>query len=452
LNLTANSASAIKFWTRKMSRSGMDNNQQTVLQHGRSQSAGFSLVEVMVAMVIGMLGLIVMMQMFSMFEGQKRTTTGGDDAISSGAVSLYEIQRSIQQSGWGISSVQLIGCSVTAFIAGGAAIPLAPVTIYRSLGATINTPTGYPVIPNPDPDTDVIMIMSGNSSGAVEGVNIDSVPAANSYAVLAATSFGAALAGPPAVAADRVVAVPQARPNPCNLNLTSVTGVVSPNVTVAANSLVAIATGDRLFNLGNAPSVRVYAVRNRNLTVCNYRQSDCSIDPSGMTAAQVDAIWLPIANNVVSLRAEYGRDTTNTVPLPSPAIAMDGIVDRWDQTVATPTSAPPVSSYPDKNTQACGLIRVSAVRLALVARSNQPEKLLDGGAHVTNPAAAWTSLFWMGTDTAAHTIDATEAAAVAISLPSPDNTWPTWQDFRYKVFQTVIPLRNITSQGAVREC
>ena len=52
-------------------------------------AAGFSLVEVMVAMVIGLLGIIVMMQMFSVFEGQKRTTTGGDDANSSGAVSLY---------------------------------------------------------------------------------------------------------------------------------------------------------------------------------------------------------------------------------------------------------------------------------------------------------------------------------------------------------------------------
>ena len=38
-------------------------------------------------------------------------------------------------------------------------------------------------------------------------------------------------------------------------------------------------------------------------------------------------------------------------------------------------------------------------------------------------------------------------AAVGFTLPSPDPSWPTWQDFRYKVFQTLVPLRNVTTQG-----
>ena len=66
---------------------------------------GFSLVEIMVALVIGMLGIIVMMQVFAMFEAQKRTTTGGDDAISSGSIALYSLQRDIQHAGWGISAI-----------------------------------------------------------------------------------------------------------------------------------------------------------------------------------------------------------------------------------------------------------------------------------------------------------------------------------------------------------
>jgi type IV pilus assembly protein PilW len=76
-------------------------------------SAGFSLVEVMVAMVIALLGILVMTQVFSLFEGQRRTTSGGDDAITAGGIALYGIQRDIQQSGWGIGSAQLIGCTVT---------------------------------------------------------------------------------------------------------------------------------------------------------------------------------------------------------------------------------------------------------------------------------------------------------------------------------------------------
>ncbi len=65
---------------------------------------GFTLVEIMVAMVIGMLGIIIMMQMSSMFESQKRTTTGGDDALNAGAIALYGLQQSAQQAGYCFAS------------------------------------------------------------------------------------------------------------------------------------------------------------------------------------------------------------------------------------------------------------------------------------------------------------------------------------------------------------
>jgi len=44
------------------------------------RAAGFSLVELMIGLVIGMVAIVVMMQVFSVSEGYKRTTTGGDDA------------------------------------------------------------------------------------------------------------------------------------------------------------------------------------------------------------------------------------------------------------------------------------------------------------------------------------------------------------------------------------
>ncbi len=67
---------------------------------------GFTLVEIMVAMVIGMLSIIIMMQMFSQFEGQKRTTTGGDDAQNAGSIALYGIQQNIQQAGYCFSATR----------------------------------------------------------------------------------------------------------------------------------------------------------------------------------------------------------------------------------------------------------------------------------------------------------------------------------------------------------
>jgi type IV pilus assembly protein PilW len=48
-------------------------------------TAGFSLVEIMVGLAIGMLAVIVILQVFALSEGRKRTTTSGGDAQSNGA-------------------------------------------------------------------------------------------------------------------------------------------------------------------------------------------------------------------------------------------------------------------------------------------------------------------------------------------------------------------------------
>lgn len=68
----------------------------------KSRSLGFSLVELMVGMVIGLLATLVIMQVFSFFEGQKRTTTGGADAQTNGNVALYSIQREAAMAGYGL--------------------------------------------------------------------------------------------------------------------------------------------------------------------------------------------------------------------------------------------------------------------------------------------------------------------------------------------------------------
>ncbi len=67
-------------------------------------SAGFSLVDVMVGMVIALLGVIIMFQVFSVSEGLKRTTTSGGEALQNGALSLVALERTLKQAGYGIFS------------------------------------------------------------------------------------------------------------------------------------------------------------------------------------------------------------------------------------------------------------------------------------------------------------------------------------------------------------
>jgi type IV pilus assembly protein PilW len=341
--------------------------------------AGFSIVEMLIGLVIGMVAVIVMMQVFSVSEGYRRTTTGGDDAQNNGAIALYALQRDVRQSGYGFSTIQVIGCNVT-LRAGVVLNAMSPVTI------------NHPDIPAAD-GGDTLLVVYGNAAGSTEGESILAKPSQASYTIAAAA---ASASSPGAFAVgDRVIGQFLPRPTPCALSMEPVTAIAGATVSVAAG---VANTGGVLYNLGQTPKILVYAVRRGNLTVCDYMASDCS--EAGSVANS--AIWVPIASNIVSLRAQYGRDTAPT---------MKATVDTYDQ--AAPATA-------------CDWARILAVRFVLVARSSELDKNT-----VTNAAPTWSG-----------------AASQPIDLSGDAN----WQRFRYKTFQTVVPLRNMAWQGAQTGC
>jgi type IV pilus assembly protein PilW len=352
----------------------------------RHRSAGFTLVEIMVGMVIGMFGLIIMMQVFSLSEETKRTTTSGGDASSTGAIALFGLQRDVRQAGYGASDTKILGCNLL-LRAGVTLNVMAPVTI------------NHASIPAGDANTDTLLVVYGNANGSTQGDGITSQPATGTYAVQTPTSF---------VNSDRVIASPPTRASPCNLVLDTVTGVINPNVTVATG--VASMTNGTLFNLGQTPRVQVYAVRSGNLTQCDFIANDCSL--AGNVANS--SVWVPIANNIASMRVEYGRDTTTPT--------MDGFVDIYDQTAPA---------------TACTIARVSALRVVLVARSALYEKTA-----VTTAAPTWEG----------GTVQTATAPTNPTSYPIDLTGNGTWQNYRYKVFQTVVPLRNLAWQGVQSGC
>lgn len=338
-----------------------------------ARSAGFSLIEILVGVGIGMIGILVIMQVFTISEGQRRTTSTGGDAQTTGAIALFTMERDIRQGGYGLASVNLLGCNVA--LPNGPTVPAAPVVV---------NPAG---VPAGDANTDVIAVFYGNANAAIEGDFIVQQPAATTYMVRTPSTF---------TSGDFVIAAPTPPPAPCNLTLAQ---IIAPptTTTVSVNSGQAGAANGTLFDLGQLPRVLVYAVRSGNLTVCDFTQSNCTGGVGDNT------IWSPVAENIVSLRAEYGRDTSGP--------PMDGIADVYDQT--TPTTA-------------CGWVRASALRIALVARSGQYDK-----NNVTTAAPTWAG-----------------TATTPIDLSGDGN----WQHYRYKIFQTVVPLRNIAWMGALTGC
>ena len=336
----------------------------------RRQTAGFSLVEIMVGLVIGMFSIIVMLQLFSLSEERKRTTTGGSDAMSEGVMALYALQHDIRQAGYGVAALDVLGCQVTV---SGVTMALAPVTI--------NPATA--IIPSGDANTDSLLVIYGNSEGQPQGV---------------------------AYTANTV------NPTPANRYV-----VIDSPCTAApiGSGATSRAVSGTFYDLGPNPKVLAYAVRSGNLTMCDYLAQDCSDV----------ANYATVANNIVSLRAQYGHDNVTT-PYPHPAGLTPGVPDPGTGNIA----AYQVDSYdqtqgqdlPVGATVACKWARTGAIRLALVARSVLIEKDV-----VTTAAPVW---------------EGSDGAPIDLSATA------DWGNYRYKLFQTVVPLRNVTWMGVQEGC
>ena len=110
----------------------MKSNQHHSLHH----QAGFSLVEILVGLVIGLIATLVIMQVFSVFEGQKRTTSGSSDAQTNGSIALYNITKELEMAGFGLppipsptlqKTVSAFAC--TTLTPGAGVTDISPVTI-----------------------------------------------------------------------------------------------------------------------------------------------------------------------------------------------------------------------------------------------------------------------------------------------------------------------------------
>lgn len=368
----------------------------------RLRQHGFSIIEIMVGLAIGLATVVIMMQMLSNAEASKRISAGGNDAQMNGALALYTLQRDIQASGYGISSYAILGCTLSYQTTTDGAtvnVVLAPVTISPS-----NVPLG-------DTGTDTLLVIYGNGIGSSEGDALISTSTSGTYQI--GTTIAVATG-------DTLIAQTTTRPSPCNLTADTVNNVATTKLSVAPG-VSGLPVGSIIFDLGQAPVVHAYAIRNGNLTMCDYRAYNCG------NAAYVNNsnVWVPIAGNIVALRAQYGRDTTN---LPS---TMTGVVSQYDQT--TPGSAADTSGL----SAYCSWARALSVRLALVARSENYDK-----TQPTKSQPTWYGSTASTTTTPSNptalTFDLTQGGAISSAI---------WQGYRYKTVQTSVPLRNSIWQG-----
>ena len=120
---------------------------------------------------------------------------------------------------------------------------------------------------------------------------------------------------------------------------------------------------------------------------------------------------MPILTGIINLQVQYGIS----------ASANSNTVTGWVN-ATSPWDSPTVA---DRN-------RIKAVRLAVIARSDKMEATNVSAACSSTTTASPTGLCaWAGSST---------SPAPAVDLSPAD---ANWQRYRYRVFETVIPLRNV---------
>ena len=416
---------------------------------------GFSMVELMIAMLIGLIGMIIIFQVFEVSEGIKRTTTSGGDAQQNGAVALYVVEHDLRNAGMGFNDVPYAGCRILAYDS-KRATPNFTMTLVPALicapgstapggncpgtGAAGTTPDQLTIFYGSKP----LIANATTLTNNVSAVPPDPLQLANPYAyrpgdllVLLEPASGkncslleATLVGTPGATTVNhassasytllgTLTIETARFNrPGGLGVLYLGSVAGANAT-------------RVFNLGN-----LYEPANvPNMPVYNTYAIDAG-NSLTVSAAFVgkDAASAPltsaVADNIVHLRAQYGVDdgiNDGSVTFGGTFVAGDGLIDRF-------VSAATFNTLPTPPWQS-----LVAVRLAIVARSALAEKpsgsdgakcdaTTDGTESISSPD---NRPRWSG-----GLID------VSASADADPASLLYWKCYRYRVFETTVPLRN----------
>ena len=346
----------------------------------RLRQAGFSLVEIMVALVIGMIVSLVITEVLGAYEGRKRTTSGVADAQTNGSLALYSLQREAQLAGFGLPVINLD----SPFLCGGAtasaaSIALSPVTITAgSAGGTVAE------------RSDSITVRYGSSPFG--GIPLLAVAGTSGKVAKVGTTV-------PCLVGDDVLVI-----NGAACSLTQVAAITPADLTITLGSDSNLVAGAGVSCLGAWHQV-TFGV-NGDLQMQR-------VDVSGGGAVVV-------GSDVVMVKAQYG--ISNAVD--------NNQVARWvDATAASGWNVP---TNEKRN-------RIKAIRVAVVARNGVWEKevVTDACSSTTddNPKGLCA---WVGSDDSpAPTIDLRDDTGASFAADTP------WRHYRYRVFETIIPLRNV---------
>jgi type IV pilus assembly protein PilW len=394
--------------------------------------AGFSLIELLVAMGIGLVVTLAITIVSVRSEGSKRSTTSVNDIEQAGAYATYMLDRSLRDAGSGYSQSwsSMYGCLLNASYSGTQLLPatipastlafsnvktttlptrLAPVIIGKSL-ANVTSPSAQT-------RGDVLMVQGGSAGVAESPMQVTPKSVTTSQLMLSNTlglqSQNIVLVADPSVTGGCLIeevdpsvgTVAQVVPFSGNY-YTSAGSTVSLTAFVPSSTSVLAQLG---VESTNPPSFQMFGVGPNN-ALYNY------------DLLQIGGNELPVADGVVEMRAIYGLDTG------SPP---HGVVDSWTDATGNYAATNLLNGSATSQTL---LRQIVAVRVGFFMRTSLQER---APTNVNNPEG-----FLLANNTVL-TLFADAVNSAGISLAQTRTLTGTDLYYRWRSVEVTVPILNV---------
>jgi type IV pilus assembly protein PilW len=425
------------------------------------RARGFTLIEMMVALVVGMVVVLSVVAVQKAFENQRRTATSGTDLDNAGANAMSELDGLLRSAGSGFTQAytQTFGCQIYASKGGASLLPtpvlgepfsnvLGAAGVPLSLGGAVRMAPVVILPGNTDATqlnqgngtSDVLMIMSGGGSAANLQTTFTAVP----------TATGLTLTGTAAFAANDIVLVMDTTQptGPANCLIEQVAAGFTGGAGVTALPL-----SGTFYSDGTVPPT-AFSIEGAAVSLGNPAGNPPSFQVVGVASGnQLEAYDLlniqsttavPIADNVMELHAVYLTQSAggNGYVGVSPTTVGYRPGDLMAGTLAASTN----------------LNNIKAVRIGLILKSPLLEQMINVGGiyqHVAPPSVTLFSDLSDGSGNPLAYTRVINSAAPKCNVPgaasankhesnmtggTPLATCEA--DYRYRTVELTIPLRN----------
>ncbi len=370
----------------------------------RSKQRGMSLVEVLVAVAIGLIGILIITQAYLTSDNFNRSTLGEGGAQTNGTIALFTLERDLRMAGYALNDSRALACGTLNWYYNGlystsmgGTLPdlsLAPAAIKLTAGS----PDEITVMYGNGSDRTVPGSLTSTMATQGESPKTDGIGGYNRYDLILMVNQSVPAHCTIEQISDYAVSADSSLPHDAVVN--------APYNPSGGGTFPTFAKDDLIFDLGTSFTTRIYRIVNNTLNM---------FDPVQYAAGTMPLTGIDLVSGIVDLRAQYGMDdgANNGTVSAASYVANDGVVDNF-------SSAAPANWS-----------QVLALRLAVLARIGNYEKPTGGVCTATTALPTW------------------QGSASPTTLPSPfalPEGLPSC--YRYRVFETIVPLRNMLWRAA----